>query len=582
MALQRNEPESQETMTDESSNEEKELPSTPTVFSNTQNFLHLLRASDSNFEDQNADTLRAGNGDNSSRTMNNLSTLFEPPENGESAAPAEPKPKELVKLEISPKRPPRLPRPVPVENHNRNRSVSFDKNTVFTSPADGVLKQPITLDEADDDSFSTRWQSAFPSLHQRNPSASNSAGNHSHRRLSSNKSLTIDDLLNAGPYEAEAETNILKILEEQQQQQKPSHNRYSSDTSSILTGVPEDLSHDFTYEDNAYPSERHGSLNSRQAEADFEEESNRSKESLVKQSRPLLIRERPHNHRRTMSVEDRLADLTFAMQTLEVKKGNANLDSQTTSSRTSGSSGDQLGRNAVLITRHETEAQSIGKLSPGGRRSSVHVDMLPVLEEDKEGKSGAFAYSNASSDDIEEQASQTPEARPQAAKRESARRLNCTRRSNVLVGAADKLKEDWDIWQSFFSPRKQDILKNVKIILLYLAIPFIGTAAILFYLTENPPTGNLTDGATGNRASAAWWLLFCVRQGVTFSFSLTLQIIVIDFLSIGTRVMLRLLGPLLTLLIMQSKGWPFVVLWWAIFDFCLLYGKSRFAKHWGY
>jgi hypothetical protein len=343
-----------------------------------------------------------------------------------------------------------------------------------------------------------------------------------------------------------------------------------------------DLSHDFTYEDNAYPSERHGSLNSHQAEADFEEESNRSKESLVKQSRPLLIRERPHNHRRTISVDDRLADLTIAMQTLEVKKGNANLDSQTTSSRTSGSSGDQLGRNAVLITRHETEAQSIGKLSPGGRRSSVHVDMLPVLEEDKEGKSGAFAYSNASSDDIEEQASQTPEARPQAAKRESARRLNCTRRSNVLVGAADKLKEDWDIWQSFFSPRKQDILKNVKIILLYLAIPFIGTAAILFYLTENPPTGNLTDGATGNRASAAWWLLFCVRQGVTFSFSLTLQIIVIDFLSIGTRVMLRLLGPLLTLLIMQSKGWPFVVLWWAIFDFCLLYGKSRFAKHWGY
>ena len=80
-----------------------------------------------------------------------------------------------------------------------------------------------------------------------------------------------------------------------------------------------------------------------------------------------------------MSVENRLAGLTFAMQTLEVKKGYANLDSQTTPSSSVGSSGDQLGRNAALITRHETEAQRIGKLSPGGRRPSVHVDMLPVL-----------------------------------------------------------------------------------------------------------------------------------------------------------------------------------------------------------
>jgi hypothetical protein len=46
--------------------------------------------------------------------------------------------------------------------------------------------------------------------------------------------------------------------------------------------------------------------------------------------------------------------------------------------------------------------------------------------------------------------------------------------------------------------------------------------------------------------------------------------------------MLRLLGPLVTLLLVQSKGWPFVVCWWAILDFALLYGSGRLAKHWFY
>jgi hypothetical protein len=57
-------------------------------------------------------------------------------------------------------------------------------------------------------------------------------------------------------------------------------------------------------------------------------------------------------------------------------------------------------------------------------------------------------------------------------------------------------------------------------------------------------------------------LLFVVRQVVTFSMALGIQGLVVDFLCVGTRAMVRILGPILTLLIVQSKGWPFVTVRW--------------------
>jgi hypothetical protein len=97
---------------------------------------------------------------------------------------------------------------------------------------------------------------------------------------------------------------------------------------------------------------------------------------------------------------------------------------------------------------------------------------------------------------------------------------------------------------------------------------------------DNPPTGKAVENET--TASASWWLLFVVRQLITLSMALCMQMLIIDFLALGTRVILRLVGPVLTLLIVQSKGWPFVTLWWSIFDLAMLYGNGQFAKHWLY
>lgn len=71
-------------------------------------------------------------------------------------------------------------------------------------------------------------------------------------------------------------------------------------------------------------------------------------------------------------------------------------------------------------------------------------------------------------------------------------------------------------------------------------------------------------------------------SSLTFSLALVVQAIVIDILGVGTKVILRMMGPFITLLIVQSKGWPFITFCWAIINFGLLYGKHPFAHNWGY
>jgi hypothetical protein len=39
---------------------------------------------------------------------------------------------------------------------------------------------------------------------------------------------------------------------------------------------------------------------------------------------------------------------------------------------------------------------------------------------------------------------------------------------------------------------------------------------------------------------------------------------------------------MLTLLIAQSKGWPFMALTWGLLDLALLHGSSEFASSWLY
>jgi hypothetical protein len=60
------------------------------------------------------------------------------------------------------------------------------------------------------------------------------------------------------------------------------------------------------------------------------------------------------------------------------------------------------------------------------------------------------------------------------------------------------------------------------------------------------------------------------------------QAFIIDFLAIRTTLTIKLFGPMVTLLIVQSKGWPCLGFFWAMFNFALVVGDSPFSNHWLY
>ncbi len=563
----------------ENASERKDIP-IKLAMGTDQNFLNLLRAANpGDYSGDNDDTLRAGNSNGHKHVPSHLSDLFEPPQEqpGQAPSPQSP-PSTIQSTKPLPPRPP----PKPDTIHKRNRSVSFDKDALMQRPISDMRAQQSTLMEfLDEASIASHASSGFSKTSLSHPLSVNlgMVG----RRQQSARKLTIDDLLGAGKYETEAETSILKALEEHQQQSIPaSHKRFQSETSTILTGLPDSLAHDFSMdgESKSDESELKGDTFTDDDDDDDDEVVSSHRSSLSKQqSRPLLSAETSRNvrqHRKTMSIEDRLAGLTIAMWNMGDSAASEEFSGFDGSSPES--SGEQFGKAVAMLAGHEAPMPPRSRLdSTGSRPSGLAVveesDEVPTSSEDATGKDAE------SMDDIE---GQLPTDSPfrKTSKRRKPHRNH--RRSSLITGATDKLKDDMYIWKTFFRPRREHMAAYIKRTICYVVLPFVGIAAILFYFAGNPSTGKSIGETSDEKASISWWLLFVVRQVTTMSFALGLQVVIIDFMSISTKVMLRLLGPLLTLLLVQSKGWPFVVFCWSILNFGLLYGDNDFVQHWGF
>lgn len=109
--------------------------------------------------------------------------------------------------------------------------------------------------------------------------------------------------------------------------------------------------------------------------------------------------------------------------------------------------------------------------------------------------------------------------------------------------------------------------------------PVASTSSTLFIASSNV----LSRIPNSLRQTAvSWWLLFVVRQTVTFMFAKLTQSILVDLWSLRTKLSLRCFGPFVTLFLIQAKGFPFIIFFWGIYDFALLWGGRPFAKHWLY
>jgi hypothetical protein len=167
-------------------------------------------------------------------------------------------------------------------------------------------------------------------------------------------------------------------------------------------------------------------------------------------------------------------------------------------------------------------------------------------------------------------------------------------RKNLIEPLIATHPQDSD-FNDFIKPRRSEIVLYCRSVFL-VVVPLVCTSCILFYGAENPPTGKVDLVATaangtylinqnGNiiqsdEASSSWWVLFWARQAITFSLAKGAELVVIDFVCLGTRAAVSMLGPVLTLLIVQSRGWPFLLVMWGTFNFALLGGRSRFSDHW--
>ena len=136
-------------------------------------------------------------------------------------------------------------------------------------------------------------------------------------------------------------------------------------------------------------------------------------------------------------------------------------------------------------------------------------------------------------------------------------------------------KEDWTFFKMFLSPRKETIISYLKMWTLLVFLPLMAIAAALFYCNPSAPPDFRRDGA-----SISWFILFLLRQTVNFSMARAIQLIVIDYLSLQRRFTIRFFGPRVTLVIVQSKGYPFLMFVWGLLNFCLLSGTHKLAKHW--
>lgn len=75
---------------------------------------------------------------------------------------------------------------------------------------------------------------------------------------------------------------------------------------------------------------------------------------------------------------------------------------------------------------------------------------------------------------------------------------------------ANKIKNDWEVFSKFLRPRRKTMATYARWLVMYVMLPALGIASILFYLAGNPPDGKCptNDGCPerNDRASASWWV----------------------------------------------------------------------------
>ena len=459
-----------------------------------------------------------------------------------------------------------IKRPRPI----RKRGVSWDMNIA-----------PI-------EHYQARLQE--PSIILQPPVISNEESQSSSRRLQDK--LAMADIVS--PIECEAETAIMKALEDRERS-----NMVRSTGAAILPNLPDEAVASF--QEYASMDDRQAAMMPISPASPPESTSNsskaslnshKSKASLEKQKSKAALLEKQNRHRRTNtsatagSIETTLYSLAAIMRNIHQEQGGG--ADETEHVMASHDIGYFAARDPVEVPMTQSDAlANHAALLFRGKINEPHavvVDNTTANEETDPKKNddlimeGENGNESSRDQDIELGTSGYAGSGPPESKRTKRSRAERLCHKTIKVS-----KEDWEMIEIFLGDQKKTTLTYIKHILLWLILPATSVAAILYYGLSNPSMSVGYDVDTKSYPSVSWFILFlCVRQVITLSLAKVTEVIIIDFVALKTRLMLRILGPLVTLVIVQSKGWPFTFTWWAVYDLSMLSGKEDFANHWVY
>ena len=123
----------------------------------------------------------------------------------------------------------------------------------------------------------------------------------------------------------------------------------------------------------------------------------------------------------------------------------------------------------------------------------------------------------------------------------------------AALNRADYSSKDTKFWQEIeelLKPKLPEFRNEISKVLLYIAVPCLMVAALLYYMLGNP----MASGNLG--ASISWWIIFVgVRQPIIFECTRIGEVFWVELMALRSRSFNRLVGPYVSLLIIQSSGW---------------------------
>lgn len=222
---------------------------------------------------------------------------------------------------------------------------------------------------------------------------------------------------------------------------------------------------------------------------------------------------------------------------------------------------DNLANNAALLFR--------GRIRPSERMPDTFASVIT----DSKKNDDADSPDENISDDVELGVGRSGST--------GGKNSRCSMLSILCCKMRSRAKYDWETFDKFLDVPKRSCLTYTKHSVIHIVLPCAAVSAFLFYCTSNPSLTFGYNETTDSFPSVSWFILFLgVRQVITFNLAKLAEAFVIDYLALKTPSILYLFGKFWSLTIIQSKGWPSTLFFWALLDFLLLAGKNKFANHW--